>query len=184
MHIISLEFGADNKVLEWANEVVESFPDHRVVVYTHCFIGGDGDIVKRGTLNCPSTYGFAKNVQVNSPEEMFDKFISRHKNIFMVFSGHVPSDDILMREDVGDYGNTIVSFLIDAQGVLGTGSESILSMIQFDELNQTFSVNFESTTIRKLYNVQNQFTYSFEGNTDILSSIYYDEDGNLKDEYL
>lgn len=182
--VVSLEFGADDNVLNWANEVVEDYPDHRVIVYTHAYIGGDGEVIKKNGTHSPVTYGFAKYVQVNSPEEIFDKFISRHKNIFMVFSGHVPSDDILMREDTGDYGNTILSFLIDTQGVLSAGHDSFISMIQFDELNQTISVNLETATNRKLYNIQNQFTYSFEGNTDILSSIYYDEDGNLRDEYL
>ena len=38
----------------------------------------------------------------------------------------------------------------------------------------------EESITNKLYNVQNQFTYSFKGHTNILSSVYYDENGNLK----
>ena len=51
--------------------------------------------------------------------------------------------------------------------------------MNFDELNQRISVNFVTTTSNRLYNIQNQFTYSFKGHTDILSSMYYDADGNL-----
>ena len=50
--------------------------------------------------------------------------------------------------------------------------------MNFDELNQRISVNFVTTTSNRLYNIQNQFTYSFKGHTDILSSMYYDADGN------
>ena len=66
---------------------------------------------------------------------------------------------------------------------MASGSHSILSLLTFDELNQTVSVNYVSTTTRKLYNVQNQFEFSFKGHTNILSSIYYNADGTLKDAY-
>jgi hypothetical protein len=76
-----------------------------------------------------------------------------------------------------------MSFLIDAQGVLMTGGESLVSFMNFDELNQRISVNFVTTTSNRLYNIQNQFTYSFKGHTDILSSNYYDAEGNLLEAY-
>ena len=56
-------------------------------------------------------------------------------------------------------------------------------MRAFDELNQEININYVSTITEELYNIQNQFTYSFKGNTKILSSLYYDENGELKDEY-
>lgn len=181
--VISVEFGADNDVLDWANKVVSSYPNCRVIVDTHTYIGGDGEIIGRGKPHAASTYPWVNYVQINDPVEMYEKFISQHENIFMVLSGHVPSDDILVKESVGKHGNKIIQLLIDAQGVLASGSESILSMITFDELNQTIGINYVSTTNKKLYNVQNQFEYSFKGYTNILSSVYYDEEGNLKPEY-
>lgn len=180
--IISIEFGANDNVLDWANEVVEQYPDRRVIVFTHAYIGGDGEVINGSSAHRPSSYGFAKGA-CNDPYQIFDKFIKKHSNIFMVFSGHVCSDDIFMKEAKGENGNTIYQFLMDAQGIMMTGCESLVSMLTFDELNQKVYVNYESTTTRELYNIQNQFEFSFEGSTDILSSIYYDEDGNLKELY-
>lgn len=179
---MSIEFGADDDMLDWANEVVESYPERRVVVFTHAYIGGDGEVINHLSPHRPSSYGFAAG-KCNDPVDIFDKFISKHSNIFMVFSGHVPSDDIFVNVAQGVHGNTIYQFLIDAQGIMMTGCESLVSLLTFDELNQKVYVNYESTTTRELYNIQNQFEFSFAGSTDILSSIYYDEDGNLKDEY-
>lgn len=178
---ISIEFGADNAVLNWANSVLPNYPDHRVIMYTHGYLTGSGERLKAGDPHCPTGYGFGSKVQVNNPTDIFDKFVKKHKNMFMVFGGHIPCDDIKIKEDVGDHGNIITSFLIDAQGVLMTGGESLVALMNFDELNQRISVNFTTTNSDKLYNIQNQFTYSFKGHTDILSSNYYDENGNLLD---
>lgn len=180
---ISIEFGADDGVLEWANEVLPQYTDHRVVLYTHGYLTTSGERMKAGDNHCPSNYGYASKVQVNNPDQIFEKFVKKHKNMFMVFCGHIPCDDIKLKEDVGDNGNVIMSFLIDAQGVLKTGGESLVSFMNFDELNQRITVNYVTTTSHKLYNIQNQFSYSFKGHTDILSSTYYDEDGNLLAQY-
>lgn len=180
--IISIEFGADDGMLNWANEVVEEYPDHRVIVYTHAYIGSDGEIMDKNSEATPSSYGFA-NGTYNDPVDIFDKFIKKHKNIFMVLSGHIGSDDIFMKESKGIYGNTVYQFLMNAQSIMMNGCESLVSMLTFDELNQKIYVNYETTTTRELYNIQNQFEFSFKGSTDILSSVYYDEDGNLKEEY-
>lgn len=181
--IISVEFGADDNVLVWANEVVAAHPDHRVIVYSHALIGGDGEVIDSTKAHGAETYGAAKLVGANNPDKMYDKFILKHKNIFMAFSGHVAADDIFKKELVGEHGNVVSSFLIDAQGVMCGGGDSLLGMFTIDELNQTVSVNYVSSSLNQLYNVQNQFEYSFKGHTDILSSLYYNADGTLKDEY-
>lgn len=180
---MSLEFGADDKILNWANEILPQYPDRRVIMFTHGYLTTSGERMVAGDNHCPSGYGWGSKIQVNNPDQIFDKFVRKHKNMFMVFCGHIPCDDIKLKEDVGDNGNVIMSFLIDAQGVLMTGGESLVSFMNFDELNQRISVNFVTTTSNRLYNIQNQFTYSFKGHTDILSSNYYDAEGNLLEAY-
>lgn len=51
----------------------------------------------------------------------------------MVFSGHNSSDDIVYRKDFGENGNTIHSFLIDAQGTFYSDSCDVLAMFKFNE---------------------------------------------------
>lgn len=182
--IMCLEFGPDDSVIEWANEIVSLYPNRRVIVTTHGYIDADGEFLSSKKLHCPSAYPWNDVVETNNGDEMYDKFVKKHENIFMVLCGHIPTDDIILREDVGEKGNVIPTFLIDGQGLLQNwGCELLVSLFNFDELNQEININYVSTITEELYNIQNQFTYSFKGNTKILSSLYYDENGELKDEF-
>ncbi len=183
--VISMEFGSTPEVLSWADGVLSEprFQDHRVIVYTHAYIGGDGERLAGGKPARATSCGFANYNNIVDADDMWNQVIRKHKNVFMVFNGHVPYDDIVVRTDVGDYGNTITCMLIDAQGILYGGAASLVALLNFDELNQQVYVNYVCTTSGELYNIQNQFTYSFKGHTDILSSVYYEPNGELKAEY-
>ena len=91
----------------------------------------------------------------------------------MTFCGHVISDDIMVEETVGDNGNVVANFLVNGQGIImNDGLESLVALFNFDEANQLVYVNYLSTVQEKLYNFQNQFVYSFKGNTHLTSSLY------------
>ena len=40
---LTLDFGASDEILAWANEVVLAHPNHRVIITTHAYMGFDGD---------------------------------------------------------------------------------------------------------------------------------------------
>ena len=91
----------------------------------------------------------------------------------MTFCGHVIADDITVKEMVGENGNVVTHFLINAQGIImNAGLESMVALLNFDEQNQLCYINYVSTIQDKLYNVQNQFVYDFKGNTSLVSSKY------------
>ena len=185
--VLALEFGTTNAVLEWADSILgqERFADHRVIMFTHAYVGGDGERLAGNKPHRATSYGFSLFEDVVDADDIYNKLIKKHKNVFMCFSGHVPFDDIVVRRDVGDHGNIITSMLIDSQGMLANGCASLLSLLTFDELNQMVYVNYaDSTREGLLFNIQNQFLYSFEGHTDILSSKYYNKDGTLKEGFV
>lgn len=178
--IMSIEFGADDGVLEWANKIASFYPDRRIIVITHGYLSNDGELLSEEKAHAPTSYGWKGKVGINDGDEIYNEFIKKHENMFMVLCGHIPVDDITYREDLGENGNVIMSFLIDGQGLLNNAaSENLLALLNFDEKNQVISVNYLSTITGKLYNKQNQFKQSFKGYTNILSSKYYDENGNL-----
>lgn len=181
--LMSIEFGAGDDVLAWANEVASSYPDRRIIVVTHGYLSNDGEYLNSAKPHSPTTYGWKDSVSLNNGDQIYEKFIKKHKNMFMVLCGHIPVDDITYREDVGENGNVIMSFLIDGQGLLNNAaSENLLALLNFDEKNQEIYVNYVSTITGKLFNKQNQFVQSFKGYTDILSTKYYDENGDLIEE--
>ncbi len=158
---LNLEFGPRDSVLAWANRVCEAYPDYRVVVSTHSYIEPNGEITQNYSRYAPSRYGIGSGNTSNDGQEMFDKFIKKQKNIFFVFSGHNSSDDIIYRTDVGENGNTIHSFLIDAQGSFYSESCDVLSIFKFNEAEKEVSVYWYSPYEGKYLNRQNQFTIEF-----------------------
>ena len=167
--VFALDFGPSDEVLEWCCEVTEQHPDYRVILLTHGFLKPDGRLAESD----PETYGFANYVDVNCGAKIWDKWLKKYPNVFMTFCGHVISDDIMVEETVGDNGNVVANFLINAQGlIMNDGLESLVALFNFDEANQLVYINYVSTIQDKLYNFQNQFVYDFKGNTTLTSTKY------------
>jgi len=168
--IFAMEFGARDAVLEWATGICNRYADHRVIVTTHSNLTACGNFDTSGAL----AYGWInKGVEANSPEQIWEKFYSKVPNMFMIFSGHVFSDDIIVNERVGDHGNIVASIVVNAQCIImNDGLENLLALLTFDEKNQIMYFNYYSTLQEKFYNLQNQFVYSFKGNTDLVSTQY------------
>ncbi|WP_218775570.1 metallophosphoesterase [Oceanobacillus senegalensis] len=114
--VLSLEFGPRDPVLDWANEVVSSHPNHRVIVVTHSYMFSDETRHNTGHAWNPHHYGVASEPGgVNDGEEMWQKFVKLHPNISMVLSGHVLNDGQGRRVSVGDNGNKVYQMLANYQ---------------------------------------------------------------------
>jgi|GEM_PF-784679 len=77
--ILTLEFKPRDETLAWANRIVAEHPDYRTIVVTHGYLTR-----KKGQRSEVDQY----LVKGNSGQLIWEKFISRHKNIFLVLSGH------------------------------------------------------------------------------------------------
>lgn len=179
--IFGLDFGPSDEVLEWCCEITEQYPERRVVVLTHGFLNPDSNFICPGTY-APSDYGWSNNesITVNDPEDMWNKWLKKYSNIFMVICGHVSCDDVVLREYVGDNGNVVGCFLLNMQAVLlNEALEGLVGLFSFDEKNMQCYINYVSSIQEgdggqnKLYNYQNQYVWDFSQNTDIVSSKYY-----------
>jgi hypothetical protein len=115
--ILSLECKPRDEVLDWANQVVAQHPDHRIIVLTHSYLNA----------NKSRTAGSFK-IEGNLGEQMWDKFVRKHENIFMVLCGHVLGEALLT--SVGDHGNQVHQVLSDYQG-MNNGGESWLRYMVF-----------------------------------------------------
>lgn len=145
--VLSLEFGPRNAVLDWANKVVAEHPEHKVIVNTHAYMYSDDLRMKEGDKWLPKNYPLAKTAQgadaVNNPEDMWEKFISRHPDMLLVFSGHVLHDGTgrLVSEGIG--GNKVYQMLANYQpGVIGStkGGNGFLRIVTIDTQKKTISV--------------------------------------------
>ena len=157
--IIDLEYNPRMSVIRWAGRLCEAYPKHRVIIATHHYVEADGSI----STTMWGTATWKQLAKVTEPQKLFDNLIKLYPNIFMVFSGHISQDDIIMRTDVGVHGNTIYSFLLDTQTAIcdnGIG-EDIMCIIKVNEKTRQMCMYYYSPVHDGVYNIQNQFVIPF-----------------------
>jgi hypothetical protein len=109
--IVSLEFGPNDAMLQWANQVVFEFSNKRVIFLTHCYLYEDDTRVGPGDQwGCRGWAGDG-----NDGEQMWEKFVKLHKNIFLVLSGHIIGDGLGRLTSTGVNGNLVHQILANYQ---------------------------------------------------------------------
>lgn len=173
--VLCLEFGPNDKILEWAGEVVDAHPERRVIVTTHAYLYTDGTTVDKNDSVPPNSSGeINSDTDKNNGDMMWDKFVSQHRNILMVLSGHESCDDVIMRQDRGVHGNLVSQFLVDPQAM--EWESGMVCMFYFSADGKDVSVEWISagkTVIAQakdpeakdiLYKATNQFDFTVYDN--------------------
>ena len=119
---LSLEFKPRFEVLEWANDMFASYRNHRCMITTHCFLSQDA------TRNTMENYKY----EGASAQEMWDRCVSRHENIFMVVCGHILGSS--QRTDSGVNGNMVHHVLSDYQGLKNGGEGYLRITVSYTHL--------------------------------------------------
>ena len=151
--IVMLDYGPSDAMLNWANEVIASYPNHRAIVITHCYFYRDST-----TLGADDAYP----AKTNNGEQIWDKLIRKHANIELVISGHDPSQDITHAEAIGDNGNVVHQMLVDPQNTdFYFDGVGMVAMFYFSEDGNTLTVRYYSV-IKDMYGSEkSQFTINF-----------------------
>ncbi len=191
---LTLDYGATDEMLEWANNLVAAHPNHRVIVTTHAYQGYDGGLLNSD--NVPSSGNITSSSDVdtnagepargyNNGEQIWEKFVSKHPNIVLVLSGHTPLEDVFVLESEGVHGNVVKQMLIDSQWMDpqkdGTG---MVCMLYFSADGTQMEVEWICTDTGKYYKEMNQFQLDL---TDSLNAPahefhnYYNETHHYKE---
>ena len=117
--VLSLEMCPRDATLAWAGGVLDEHKNHRVIVATHSYMRPNGR--DKGNLR---GYG----LDGASGEQLWDKFIRKHENIFMVASGHVLG--VGLQTNANDAGLPVHEMLVDYQG-LPNGGDGWLRILRF-----------------------------------------------------
>ena len=114
---LALECGPRNETVAWAARILAEHPDRIAVVVTHAYLYSDGsryDWAAKGTsqaynLHCKS-YGFSAphdgSESVNDGQQLWEKLVSKSKNVRLVLSGHVPWAGARLTSR-GEHGQTV-----------------------------------------------------------------------------
>ena len=179
-----LDFGPSDEILEWANEVVLDHPNHRVIVTTHGYQAFNGDRISFDNVASYGGTGSQNDVDTsvgnnfrgyNNGEQVWEKFISKHPNIFLVLSGHTSMEDVTLLQTKGVHGNVVNQMLIDPQWMDpqkdGVG---MVCMLYFSEDGSQMEVEWLSTDTGKYYQEHNQFQLDLKESINAPAHEFHD----------
>jgi hypothetical protein len=149
---ITLDHGPSDLKLEWASDIISQYPDHRVIITTHWYTAKDG---LPGDVN---DYGNAKPIITNHGEQIYNKLVKKHSNIFMVMSGHLNSDGIIVQQRPTPAGNKVTNVLFDTQGMDDMTPVGMISIFYFSEDGKTIDIECFSTIKNQYYKDEFQFS--------------------------
>lgn len=156
--VFALQFGAPDDVLAWASKVTEAHPDYNVIVTTHGYLEEEGLRLGNTDGLSPGSFGdstpdengyYDHHATQNHATEIWDKFVSKHKNIVMVLSGHIDYDAVRITESYGDNGNKVLEMLIDGQA--------------FDEYPRNENLRVDNSLPDLAYGMVAYFNFSADG---------------------
>jgi 3',5'-cyclic AMP phosphodiesterase CpdA len=163
--LLGLEWGPRDVVLDWANQVIANHPDHQVLIATHAYLNNndarfDWNAEKAGKQRFnPHAYAddgrWPEAMELNDGEEIWDKLVSRHRNIRLVLCGHVPHDGVGRLTSTGADGAQVHQLLSNYQGkeLGGAGYLRILRFFEDEIEVRTYSPTLD----RELYGAQHLF---------------------------
>lgn len=161
--LLNLDMGVPDPVIDWAKEIIESHPNHKVIISTHAYLGSNGEHIDNIDKYATSKYG----EDLNEGEEIWDKLVSQYANIEMVLSGHIYYDDIVMTQRKGVHGNTVTELLINCQGpdrtLKGLG---MIAMFYFNQDGTKVDVEYYSAVHDLYFKKTNQITFDTEAQGD------------------
>jgi hypothetical protein len=158
--VIYLEFGPRNAVLDWANCIVSSYPNHKVILLTHDYLHYDDTLhgSSPSHLYGPDYFGLT---DANNGVSIWEQFVKRHANMLFVFSGHVhtPADGARTLVSVGDNGNRVYQMMADYEE-FANGGNGYLRIVTIDPTAKTVSVKTYSPYLNQyLTDSENQYVF-------------------------
>lgn len=144
--MLHLEVDAPDDALAWAGGVLEQHPARAAIVSTHTYMKhskGEGRETRRE---------YRKDG--NSGDEIWEKFIRRRPQIFMVLCGHVTRLEEYRQFSRNDAGADVLEMLADYQG-RENGGDGWLRLIRFVPAAHEIQVRTYSPTLQRFETDEN-----------------------------
>lgn len=139
MLILHLEQDVPDDAIRWAEQVLKSNPGRPAILVTHVYLqDAEKTRTKRPYLR----------PEGNSGEQLWQKFIRRSPQIFMVLCGHYSRPGEWHQVSVNDSGNKVIEMLADYQ-LRPNGGDGWLNLISFDVPKNCIEVKTYSPVLNR-----------------------------------
>lgn len=118
---ISIEMDLPRYAIDWVQDVIDAFPNRRVILVTHRWLWEDGTRWDRSF--------WRTDTPVLSPEEVWDELVYPNCQVFMVVNGHEHAEN--RRTDANACGDPVFQLLADYQA-LPNGGDGWLRYYTFE----------------------------------------------------
>jgi hypothetical protein len=154
--VVALELFPRDEALSWAQTVLDSHPESKVIVTTHAYLLQNGARYGPTDIQGPLPMGLWR---YNDGQQLWDKFLKKNKNIFAVVSGHLSG--AVNRNDAGDNGNQVVQIQADYQGY-PQGGAGYFRLLRVDTAKREITAFTYSPTLSKyMTDPANYFTVHY-----------------------
>lgn len=138
--ILHLQIDAPDASLAWAAEVLKRYPTRAAIVSTHAYLKG-----RDGVGRDPKP---AYNRHGNSAEDVWNNFVRRQPQVFMVLCGHQGRTDEYRQVSINDAGNKVLEVLVDYQKRTN-GGDGFLRLIRFLPARHQIEFRTYSVTLQQ-----------------------------------
>ena len=168
--ILAFPHNASDEQFAWANEVIRSHPDYRVIITVHAYITGD-----RGV-----TWAYTNRSDYTSGEYVWTNLASLHENVAMVLCGHCNTTDISVNKRVGVNGNVVTEMLIDRQNFDRNGAHLChVTLLRFSADGTQVKVEDYAAGREAYFRPSNQFVADISTDADVKDAALFNFDAYL-----
>jgi Calcineurin-like phosphoesterase len=130
--LVSLEWGPRDAAVDWANTVMDRYPDRQGILITHAYMNNNDrryDWADQANPQLYDPHAYGTPGGVNDGEELWQKLV-RHHRFVLTLNGHVLGDGTGYLASVTDLGNTCHQILSNYQ-FRNLGGEGYMRLMEF-----------------------------------------------------
>ncbi|MCE0497372.1 MAG: metallophosphoesterase [Methylacidiphilales bacterium] len=110
--LVALEYAPRNEAVEWADRIVAQCPTRKVIILTHAYTNCDN------TTRVKLDITPAGRDSANDGDQIWEKLVRKHRNIFLVLSGHVCNTGTGYLVSTGNHGQRVHQILANYQALV------------------------------------------------------------------
>ena len=151
IYLLILELEPRRAVVRWADSLVQTIPDDRIILITHRFVNANGNRYRNKNYMTDS--------ESSAPQYVWDSLIFRNDNIRCVLCGHVSSQSRVLYS-TNSKGRIVpqIEFNIQRQPHGGNG---LIELWEFDREGDVFVRTYNTHTERFANDSISEFQFKF-----------------------
>ncbi len=182
--ILQLEYQPRVSVMEWAQSILEQYPEDNVIITTHSYLNGNGNYSDNRYMTYTSKDNEIGGSIGNGTENMWREYLDTYTNVKLILCGHAHNGTGAVIERIETYedgSGTVPALMINAQDLdYGEGTAyytdqplGMLGILRFSADGKNVALQYYSPTADKSFSPEdlngkedsNNLVYSFDVET-------------------